>query len=148
MVEYNIVDISCKFNKVIKQLLLIMESSVSNNIIFNTIKRKIKISIDANPLLLLQEGGVYIFKYRDLIKDDKFDELFLNTEELIKEDDMGSIKEFSDSMSKESNDGIGSLIKILRELWTLYAKDEKKIIKKNIKTLLSEYCKYLSINNN
>lgn len=147
MSTYNIVDISYKFNKVIKHLLLIMDSSINNNIIFDTVKRKIKISIDANPLLLLQEGGMYIFKYRDLIKNDNFDELFLNTEELIKDDDMNSIKQFSENMSKESNDGIDTLIKLLRELWKAYNTEEKKIIKKNIKVLLSEYCKYLSIKN-
>lgn len=148
MTEYNIVDISCKFNKVIKQLLLIMDGSVKNNIIFDTVKRKIKISIDANPLMLLQEGGVYIFKYRDLIKNDEFDELFLNTENLIKNDDMDSIKKLSGDMSKETTDGVDALIGVLRNLWTSYGVQEKKIIKKNIKTLLSEYCKYLSISNN
>ena len=146
--SYNIVDISCKFNKVIKQLLLIMEGSISNNIVFETVKRKIKISIDANPLILLQEGGIYIFKYRDLIKNDNFDDLFLNTENLIKDDDMNSIKELSSNNSKEANDGIQSLINILRELWKSYNNQEKKIIKTNIKILLSEYCKYLSISTN
>ena len=146
--SYNLVDISCKFNKVIKQLLLIMEGSISNNIVFETVKRKIKISIDANPLILLQEGGIYIFKYRDLIKNDNFDDLFLNTENLIKDDDMNSIKELSSNNSKEANDGIQSLINILRELWKSYNNQEKKIIKTNIKILLSEYCKYLSISTN
>ena len=147
MSTYDIVDISCKFNKVIKQLLLIMDGSISNNIVFDTVKRKIKIAIDTNPLHLLQEGGIYIFKYRDLIKDDKFDELFLNTENLIKDEDADSIKEISKGLSKESTDGIDALIGILIELWKSYGNQEKKIIKKNIKILLSEYCKYLSISN-
>jgi hypothetical protein len=147
MTTYDIVDISCKFNKVVKQLILFMDGSISNNIIFDTVKRKVKIAIDANPLHLLQDGGVYIFKYRDLIKDDKFDELFLNTENLIKDEDKDSIKELSKGLTKESTDGIDTLIGILRELWKSYGNQEKKIIKKNIKILLSEYCKYLSINN-
>ena len=145
MAEYNIVDISCKFNKVVKHLILIMDSSIRNNIMFDTVKRKIKISIDANPLMLLQEFGIYIFKYRDLIKNDNFDDLFLNTENLIKDDDINDIKEYSEQITKESSDGIKTLLKLLRELWTSYGNQEKKIIKKNIKTLLSEYCKYLSI---
>jgi hypothetical protein len=148
MTTYNIVDISCKFNKTIKQLILIMEGSISNNIIFDTVKRKIKISIDTNPLYLLQDGGVYLFKYRDLIHSDKFDDLFLNTEELIKDDDKDSIDELSKGLSKESTEGIDALIKILRELWKSYGNQEKTIIKKKIKILLSEYCKYLSISNN
>jgi hypothetical protein len=148
MTTYDIVDISCKFNKTIKQLLLIMEGSISNNIIFDTVKRKIKITIDTNPLYLLQDGGVYIFKYRDLIKDEKFDDLFLKTGELIKDDDKESIDELSKGFSKESTEGIDALIGILRDLWKSYGNQEKKIVKKNIKILLSEYCKYLSINGN
>lgn len=147
MSTYDIVDISCKFNKVIKQLLLIMDGSISNNIVFDTVKRKIKIAIDTNPLHLLQEGGLYIFKYRDLIKDDKFDELFLNTGSLIKDEDADSIKEISKGLSKESADGVDTLIGILRDLWKSYGNQEKKIIKKNIKILLSEYCKYISMGN-
>jgi hypothetical protein len=148
MEKYNIVDISYKFNKIIKQLILIMDGSINNNIVFDTVKRKIKISIDTNPLHLLQEGGVYIFKYRDSIKNDKFEELFLNTQEFIKDDDADSIKEISKDLSKETSDGIGALIDILRDLWKSYGNQEKKIIKKNIKILLSEYCKFLSITNN
>lgn len=153
MSTYDIVDISRKFNKTIKQLVLIIEDSIKDNaikdsIIFDTVKRKIKITIDTNPLYLLQDGGVYIFKYRDLIKDDKFDNLFLNTEELIKDDDKESIDELSKGLSKESTEGIDALIGILRELWKSYGNQEKKIVKKHIKILLSEYCKYLSISNN
>jgi DNA mismatch repair protein MutS len=42
--------------------------TITNNIMFDTMKRRVKIVIDTNPLLLLQEGGPYIFEYRDYIQ--------------------------------------------------------------------------------
>jgi len=145
MNTYDIADISTKFNKVIKKLINIMDSSIHNNILFDTIKRKIKIAIDSNPLLLLEEGGIYIFKYRDYIANDQFDELFLNTEQLIDKTEQEVIDKYTKNNSDDSNKNIEMLINILRDLWKGYTNDEKKIIKKNIKTLLSEYCKYISI---
>jgi len=145
MAEYDIVDISQKFNKSIKQLILIASDCANDNLIFDTIKRKIKIAIDANPLILLQEGGIHIFEYRDYIKNDKFDELFLNTENIITGNDKDLIKKHTSEESEESINGLLSLIKLFREAWHSYSEKEKKIIKKNFKILLSEYCKYLSI---
>ena len=62
MTEYNIVDISQKFNKSIKQLILIASDTVNDNLVFDALKRKIKIVMDANPIILLQEGGVHVFE--------------------------------------------------------------------------------------
>ena len=55
MQEYNIVDIANSFNKSIKQIINCIDMTITNNIMFDTMKRKVKIAIDANPLLLLQE---------------------------------------------------------------------------------------------
>jgi hypothetical protein len=41
-----------------------------------------------------------------------------------------------------------SLLLILRDAWKHYSDKEKKLIKKNIKMILSEYCKFLSIDKN
>lgn len=147
MSEYNIVEISDKFNKSIKQLINCVDTVIKNNIVFDTIKRRVKILIDTNPLILLQEGGPYIFEYRDYIKDDKFDDLFLNTENIINDKVKKEIKECSNNISNEETNNILKLLLILRDAWKDYSDKEKKIIKKNIKTLLSEYCKFLSINN-
>ena len=95
MQGYNIVDISCSFNKSIKQIINCIDMTINNNIMFDTMKRRIKIIIDTNPLLLLQEGGPYIFEYRDYIKNDKFDDLFLNTENILKDTIKNDIKECS-----------------------------------------------------
>lgn len=148
MQEYNIVDIANSFNKSIKQIINCIDMTINNNIMFDTMKRKVKIVIDANPLLLLQEGGPYIFEYRDYIKDDKFDDLFLNTENILKDNNKNEIKECSNNLGDEESNNILNLLLILRDAWKNYSDKEKKIIKKNIKIVLSEYCKFLSINKN
>jgi hypothetical protein len=148
MQEYNIVDISSSFNKSIKQIINCIDMTITNNIMFDTMKRRVKIIIDTNPLLLLQEGGPYIFEYRDYIKNDQFDELFLNTENILKDNIKNEIKECSDNLGKEESNNIMSLLLILRDAWKHYSDKEKKLIKKNIKMILSEYCKFLSIDKN
>ena len=148
MQGYNIVDISCSFNKSIKQIINCIDMTINNNIMFDTMKRRIKIIIDTNPLLLLQEGGPYIFEYRDYIKNDKFDELFLNTENILKDTIKDEIKECSTNLGNEESNNILNLLLILRDAWKNYSDKEKKIIKKNIKVVLSEYCKFLSIDKN
>jgi len=148
MQEYNIVDISSSFNKSIKQIINCIDMTITNNIMFDTMKRRVKIIIDTNPLLLLQEGGPYIFEYRDYIKNDQFDELFLNTENILKDNVKNEIKECSNNLGKEESNNIMSLLLILRDAWKNYSDKEKKLIKKNIKIILSEYCKFLSIDKN
>ena len=148
MQGYNIVDISCNFNKSIKQIINCIDMTINNNIMFDTMKRRIKIIIDTNPLLLLQEGGPYIFEYRDYIKNDKFDELFLNTENILKDTIKDEIKECSTNLGNEESNNILNLLLILRDAWKNYSDKEKKIIKKNIKVVLSEYCKFLSLDKN
>ena len=147
MIEYKIEDIADKYNKTIKQLINCLDTSVSNNIVFDTLKRKVKVVIDTNPLLLLQEGGPYIFEYRDHIKNELFDELFLNTENIINDKSKNEIKKCSEELGNEESNNIINLLLLLRGAWKNYSDKEKKIIKKNIKTLLSEYCKFLSLNN-
>ena len=148
MQGYNIVDISCSFNKSIKQIINCIDMTINNNIMFDTMKRRIKIIIDTNPLLLLQEGGPYIFEYRDYIKNDKFDDLFLNTENILKDTIKNDIKECSTNLGNEESNNILNLLLILRDAWKNYSDKEKKIIKQNIKVVLSEYCKFLSIDKN
>ena len=148
MSKYDIVDISTKFNKTFKQLLNILDNIVPNNTIVDTIKRKAKVSIDANPLLLLEEGGGYIFQFRDYIKDNRFDDLFLNTENVINDTQKNAFDTISGEVVSEENKNVHKLLMILRDSWSRMNASEKKIIEKNIKTLLSEYCKMISMRTN
>jgi len=141
---YDIVDISEKFNKNIKKLINIMNASISNNILFDTIKRRTKLVIDNNPLYLLEEGGVHIFKYREYIKNENIEELLLNFDQVIKSDN--DANQYLNNNQDESQD-IKQLLGMLKDIWVKYSTEEKKIINKLFKVLLSEYCKFLSLRN-
>ena len=126
MIEYKIEDIADKYNKTIKQLINCLDNSVSNNIVFDTLKRKVKVVIDTNPLLLLQDGGPYIFEYRDYIKNELFDELFLNTENIINDKSKNEIKKCSEGLGNEESNNIMNLLLLLRDAWKNYSEKEKK----------------------
>jgi hypothetical protein len=141
---YDIGDIAKKFNKTIKKLVNLMNESISNNILFDTIKRRTKLIIDSHPLFLLEEGGSQLFVYRDYIKDNRFEDLLNNSNDLIQNNE--SIQEYINNGDVSPKD-INMLLNLLQEIWIKYDDDEKKIIKKLLKTLLSEYCKFITIKN-
>lgn len=158
MNQYDIVDISTSFNRTVKQLLLLMSQSITNNLFFESVKRKIKIIIDKDPLYLLEEGGKYLFNYRDFIKNDDFDNLIFNTDNLIKNEDKELLIKEAEKITTDTVNNIKTILYILRDKWASYIENdddtneiklkkisEKNMIKRIIKTLLSEYCKYLTI---
>lgn len=144
MSTYNIAEIAEKFNKNIKKIINILNQSIPNNILLDTIKRRTKIVIDSDPFYLIEEGGVYIFNYRDYIKDNQVEQLLLNYDQVIQSDK--DAQDYLNENSKESKD-INQLLGLLKNVWNTYSSEEKKVINKIFKILLSEYCKFLSLKN-
>ena len=99
-----------------------MNSSISNNILFDTIKRRTKLVIDNNPLYLLEEGGVHIFKYREYIKNENIEELLLNFDQVIKSDN--DANQYLNNNQDESQD-IKQLLSMLKDIWVKYSTEEK-----------------------
>lgn len=136
------------FNKNIKDLIIILNESIPQDLFFNSVKKKIKMVMDMHPLLPLEKGGMHIFKYRDYIKENNLDELFLNTDNIIKDSDKNEIEQEMSKIDKESKKNIENLIEIVRNAWKNYTKIEKKIVSDKFKRLLSDYCKYLRAKEN
>lgn len=141
--QYDIVDVSNSFNKTIKKLLLVITNSVGDNILFDTIKRRTILIIKSHPLFLLEEGGPELFKYRDYIKDNLEDLLNHLEDEVLNNQQM---QEYIKDNENEKKDII-TLLKIIKTVWDKYSNDEKKILHSMLKTLLSDYCKFLTIKN-
>lgn len=141
--QYNLVDISTTFNKTIKKLINLINNSISDNILFDTIKRRTSLIIKSHPLFLLEEAGSQIFQYRDFIKNES-EELFLELEDRVM-----SNEQMQDYIKDNQNDkqDILMLLGIIKSVWFKYSKEEKKIIQGMFKVLLSEYCKFLTIKN-
>jgi hypothetical protein len=141
--KYDLVDISTTFNKTIKKLINIINNSISNNILFDTIKRRTSLIIQSHPLFLLEEAGSQIFQYRDFIKNES-EELFLELEDTVMNND-----QMQDYIKDNKNDtkDIVMLLSIIKGVWFKYSNEEKKIIQGMLKVLLSEYCKFLTTKN-
>ncbi len=139
--NYNLETISSKFNKKIQHLINILNMSIHNNILFDTIKRRTSLIIKSHPLFLLEEAGPQIFQYRDYIKNES-DELFLDLEDTV----MNNVQ-MQDYIKDNSNDtqNILILLSLIKSVWITYNKEEKKNIHNTLKLLLSEYCKFLTI---
>jgi len=141
--KYDILDVSTSFNKTIKKLITIINNSIDNNILFDTIKRRTSLIIKSHPLFLLEEAGPQIFQYRDFIKNES-EELFLQLEDTVMNND-----QMQDYIKDHQNDkkDIVMLLGIIKSVWFKYSPEEKKIIQNMLKVLLSEYCKYLTTKN-
>jgi len=144
MSNYNIVDIAEKFNKNIKKIINILNESIPNNILLDTIKRRTKIVIDTDPLFLIEQGGVHIFSYREYIKNEQIEELLLNYDQVIQTNK--DVQNYMNDNANEAED-INKLLGLLKNVWNQFSKEEKKVVNKIFKILLSEYCKFLSIKN-
>lgn len=141
--KYDLVDISTTFNKTIKKLINIINNSISNNILFDTIKRRTSLIIQSHPLFLLEEAGSQIFQYRDFIKNES-EELFLELEDTVMNNDQ--MQDYIKDNKNDKND-IVMLLSIIKGVWFKYSNEEKKIIQGMLKVLLSEYCKFLTTKN-
>jgi len=141
--KYDIGDISTSFNKTIKKLIIIINNSIDDNILFDTIKRRTSLIIKSHPLFLLEEAGPQIFQYRDFIKNES-EELFVQLEDTVMNNDQ--MQEYIKDNQNDKKD-IVMLLGIIKTIWFKYSKEEKKIIQNMLKVLLSDYCKYLTTKN-
>lgn len=139
--KYDISEIANKFNKTLKKIILMIDQSLTNNILFETIKRRTMLITKSHPLFLLEEAGPQIFQYRDYIKNES-EELILNLEDTVMNN-----SQMQDYIKDNTNDkdNILYLLGLIKSLWSTYNNDEKKMFHKSLKILLSEYCKYLTI---
>lgn len=141
--KYDISTIAEKFNKTLKKLIIMIDQSLTNNLLFDTIKRRTMLITKSHPLFLLEEAGPQIFQYRDFIKNES-EELFENLEDTVMNNDQMQeyIKE-----NDNDKDNIMYLLGLIKTVWMKYSQEEKKVIHKSLKILLSEYCKYLTTKN-
>jgi hypothetical protein len=121
------------YNKTLKELIDLISNELPKSSLIDTIKRKYTAAVVADRTLLLTETGKEIFVYRDLIAENRWEEL------INKSWDDNDISGDEDIDQK----AIQQLIVMLKQIWVNYDSDEKKYIKKLIKVLLTEYTKYL-----
>lgn len=122
------------YNKTLKELIDLISNDLPKNSLADDIKRKFTAAVSTDRTILLTETGKELFVYRDYISEGRWDELINKNWE--SESQNAHIQDL-DSTS------ISDMIRLLKNIWNNYDNDEKKYVKKLIKTLLSEYTKYL-----
>lgn len=144
--NYNLGDITEKFNEATKRLLEILDCCVTadNKAKFATVKKKITFMIDTDPVYILDSAGAYIYKYRVVIteSEDSFSDFILNTGKYIYSDDSQAAEAKAKESSSDNVNFAKSMLEHLRIKWNIFSAPEKKQIRKIVLKLLSEYCKY------
>lgn len=143
MSNYKIELVVETFNNNLKKLINIIENIEYDAILMDTIKRKIFLVLEADPLILIKELGPHIFIFRDYITNG-LDEL-INDYEKIMKNNTSIINKLKMLNNNLDNSKIHDILKSLKLTWNDYSNSEKKKIRNIFSILLSEYCKYLTI---
>jgi len=118
--------------------------STESKVLLETAKRRIKIVSDADPFFLIEHVGRYLFRYRDVIQVN-LEDFIMNPEKYILPEHKTEIDTVANKLGESKVSAIDNLLKLLKEQWNSYTPPEKKVVRKLIQTMLSEYCKYLVV---
>lgn len=127
------------FNNQIRELLDLLAAELPNNSLVADIHRKFQVALMSDRTLIITETGQELFNYRDVIVEDRWDEL-------INKDWEQEIQNRNpDILEDINNNSLKQMIMLLRNIWSNYSDEEKDHVKKLLKKLLSTYVKYLKL---
>ena len=125
------------YNTRIREILDLITAEIPDHPLIGTIHRRFRVALTTDRTLLITETGPELWSYRDIIKDERWDDLIKKNweQEIDNKDDV--------LMYEVSNNSLKQMVGLLREIWFGYGAEEQKYIKKSMKKLLSTYVKYL-----
>jgi hypothetical protein len=126
-------DLYKTYNKTLKQLIDIISNELPNDPLTKSMNNIYVASVSTDRTIILTETGQELFKYRDYIAKNKWDEL-INKE---------WVNEIHSKSPENNHQSIQRLITLLKQLWNNYDESEKNEIKQLIRILLTTYTKYL-----
>ena len=125
------------YNTRIRELLDLITAEIPDHPLIETIHRRFRVALTTDRTYIIQETGPELWSYRDIVAEERWDELIQkNWEEEIEKKD-GAL------MHEVSNNSLKQMVGLLREIWDNYDEKERTYIKKSMKKLLSTYIKYL-----
>ena len=126
-----------KYNTLIRELLDRITAEIPDHPLIATIHRRFRVATTTDRTYIIQETGPELWSYRDVVADERWDELIQkNWEEEIEKKD-GAL------MYEVSNNSLKQMVGLLRDIWKHYGDEQQNYIKKSMKQLLSIYIKYL-----
>ena len=125
------------YNTRIREILDLITAEIPDHPLISTIHRRFRGALTADRTLLITETGPELWSYRDIIAEERWNELIdKNWERQIdNKDDV--------LMYELDNNSLKHMVGLLREIWAAYGEEEQNYIKKSMKKLLSTYVKYL-----
>ena len=125
------------YNTRIREILDLITAEIPDHPLISTIHRRFRVALTADRTLLITETGPELWSYRDIIAEERWDELIYKNweQEIEKKDDV--------LMYEVDNNSLKQMVGLLREIWAGYGKEEQTYIKKSMKKLLSTYVRYL-----
>lgn len=125
------------YNTRIREILDLITAEIPDHPLISTIHRRFRVALTADRTLLITETGPELWSYRDIIAEERWNELIdKNWErEIDNKDDV--------LMYEVDNNSLKQMVGLLREIWAAYGEEEQNYIKKSMKKLLSTYVKYL-----
>lgn len=151
MGDIDIVAVNDSFTKNFKKIIQIISSAVHENgtskdkIMIETARRRVNLVSSADPFMLLEMVGSYLYKYRDVLYDN-IDEFMSDPERFVRKEDLSQINTLGEKSSKEEIEVFNNMMSTMRTKWQSYSDAEKKTITGTLKKMLSAYCKYLQHN--
>lgn len=125
------------YNTRIRELLDLISAEIPDHPLISTIHRRFRVAITSDRTYIIQETGQELWSYRDVIAEERWDDLIhKNWEEEIEKKD-GAL------MHEVNNNSLKQMVSLLREIWSRYGDEEQGYIKKSMKKLLSTYIRYL-----
>ena len=125
------------YNTRIREILDLITAEIPEHPLIDTIHRRFRVALTMDRTYIIEETGPELWSYRDVVAEERWDELIQkNWEEEIEKKD-GAL------MHEVSNNSLKQMVGLLREIWDNYDEKERTYIKKSMKRLLSTYIKYL-----
>lgn len=119
------------YNRQIKKLLTVVCASAKRNNNLEDIRDRVKIAIDVDPAVVIENTKDYILEYKTYFENDKFDEML--------SDDVLNLNKYN-----VENKVFIELFSTLKKQYINYTQDEKSIIHGILKNLLKFAVEYSS----
>lgn len=123
-----------KYNSLVRELLDAIASDLQGNSVVKDIRRQFQSALVMDRTLIIEETSPEILEYRDVIAEDRWDDLL---DSKWKE----KLQQKGEAL-KMDNKSMSGMVTLLVDLWQGYDEEQQAYVKKSLKKLLSYCVKY------
>lgn len=125
-----------KYNNQLRELVELALNTSPNNLALLTVERKFRAALACDRTLIIEETGPDLLQYRDMIVDDRWEELAeCGKKDLADGKHSEVVKDVGDNCMEEILSNVG-------DIWLAFEERQQKYVTKSLKKLLSYCIKY------